>query len=317
MQVIVVGGGVIGLSSAIKLLEAGYEVQVWARELAPHTTSSVAAAIWYPYKIAPEAKVAAWCKSSYAEFCALMEIKASGVSMTKGVEFFMHTQPDPEWRAFVHNFRTAQPHELAPRGYVYGYFFDAPLIETWRYMPYLQERFIKQGGSLVQREVTTLDQVFAESKLVVNCTGLGSYQLVQDTELYPIRGQIVRVAPLASHDFISAEDKNGTATYIIPRSNDCILGGTAQIGDWSLEPDLATATQIKANCAALLPEVATAQVLGHLVGLRPGRKEVRLEALPQPDGKVLIHNYGHGGAGVTVSWGCAEEVVTLLTQISA
>jgi D-amino-acid oxidase len=314
MKVIVVGGGVIGLSSAIKLLEAGYEVQVWAKELAPHTTSSVAAAIWYPYKIAPENKVAIWCKHSYAIFCDLMELEASGVSMSKGVEFFMHTQSDPEWRTFVHNFRVAQPHELAPGGYAYGYFFDAPLIETWRYMPYLQEHFAKQGGSLIQREVTTLDEVLAESEIVVNCTGLGSYQLVQDTELYPIRGQIVRVAPLTSHDFISAEDSNGTATYIIPRSNDCILGGTAQVGNWSLEPDLATAAQIQTNCAILLPEVASVPVLGHLVGLRPGRKEVRLEALPQPDGKLLIHNYGHGGAGVTVSWGCAEEVLSLVKQ---
>ena len=47
-----------------------------------------------------------------------------------------------------------------------------------------------------------------------------------------------------------------------------------------------------------------------LVGLRPGRMEVRLER-EEKNGKYLIHNYGHGGSGVTLSWGCADEVVEL------
>src|SRR6185369_12678591 len=97
------------------------------------------------------------------------------------------------------------------------------------------------------------------------------------------------------------------------RSNDCILGGTAEEGNWSLEPDPATAQAIIERCSRLAPEVKQSQVVEHLVGLRPGRKAVRLEAEPGPDNtSLVVHNYGHGGAGVTLSWGCADEVVEII-----
>jgi D-amino-acid oxidase len=60
--------------------------------------------------------------------------------------------------------------------------------------------------------------------------------------------------------------------------------------------------------------VAKAKVIGHLVGLRPRRPAVRLE-LERRDGKAIIHNYGHGGAGISLSWGCAQEVVELVRQV--
>lgn len=65
------------------------------------------------------------------------------------------------------------------------------------------------------------------------------------------------------------------------------------------------------RCAALRPEIAGARVLAHRVGLRPARDAVRLERGTLPDGRRLVHNYGHGGAGVTVAWGCAQEAARL------
>ena len=56
-----------------------------------------------------------------------------------------------------------------------------------------------------------------------------------------------------------------------------------------------------------------ARVITERVGLRPCRPEVRLEAETLPGGRVLWHNYGHGGAGVTLSWGCARELTAALT----
>jgi D-amino-acid oxidase len=94
---------------------------------------------------------------------------------------------------------------------------------------------------------------------------------------------------------------------VIPRSRDIVLGGTEQQGEWSRTPDPQTATDILARTARLVPELAGAKVLCHKVGLRPARRQVRLER----EGDV-VHCYGHGGAGVTLSWGCAEEVASLL-----
>jgi D-amino-acid oxidase len=68
------------------------------------------------------------------------------------------------------------------------------------------------------------------------------------------------------------------------------------------------AEAIRERCIALVPALKDATVLEHKVGLRPGRKEVRLELEPLANNRAVIHNYGHGGAGFTLSWGCAAEV---------
>jgi D-amino-acid oxidase len=65
--------------------------------------------------------------------------------------------------------------------------------------------------------------------------------------------------------------------------------------------------------AAVLTDLA-ARGLGHRVGLRPARPGDRLE-LDAIGGTAVVHNYGHGGAGVTLSWGCAEAVRDLVAQL--
>jgi len=95
--------------------------------------------------------------------------------------------------------------------------------------------------------------------------------------------------------------------YVVPRGTDVVCGGTAVDGDESTSPDPAEAERILARCRAVVPELANAQVLGHAVGVRPARPAVRLERVGD-----VVHCYGHGGAGVTLSWGCADEVVRLV-----
>lgn len=103
--------------------------------------------------------------------------------------------------------------------------------------------------------------------------------------------------------------------YIIPRQDGVILGGTAQAGDWDLAVDGETAVTIRQNCLQLEPRLQDAEILEHRVGLRPGRPEVRLETQPLTPTCTVIHNYGRGGAGFTLSWGCADEVVMLVAAV--
>jgi D-amino-acid oxidase len=99
-------------------------------------------------------------------------------------------------------------------------------------------------------------------------------------------------------------------TYVVPREETVVLGGTAQDGSEDLTPDPGTAAAIVARCAALVPEAAGATVLAHRVGLRPVRPTVRLELERHP--RPVVHCYGHGGAGVTLAYGCADDVVELV-----
>ncbi|MGZ3457918.1 MAG: FAD-dependent oxidoreductase [Archangium sp.] len=314
MRAVILGCGVSGLSCGVRLLEAGHTVELWARELPPHTTSDVAAAVWYPYRAFPQERVTAWAGRTFEELSALAARPGTGVRRVLGLELLREPAADPWWKPCVPDFRRATAAELLP-GFVDGFVFEAPVIDMPRYLPYLLERLRQLGGTVVRREVRSLDEAWAVAPLVINCTGLGSRSLLGDASLFPIRGEVLRVAPLPVERFLLDEDEARGMTYLIPRFDDCILGGTAEEGNWSLEPDPAQAEAILARAARLLPEGTRIQVLQHLVGLRPGRPSVRLE-LEQVGGRHVLHNYGHGGAGVTLSWGCAEEVTALAAQVA-
>ncbi len=312
-ECLVVGCGVSGLTSGIRLLEAGYGVRIWARELPPNTTSNIAAAIWYPYRAYPEALVTRWAATSYHVFAALASVPESGVRMIGGTELFAHPVPDPWWKEAVPGFRHAFAGELPP-GYADGYVLQAPVVETPRYLAYLVERFQAAGGQIEQRQLSDLDEPLAACPIVVNCSGLGARELAGDSSMVPIRGQVVRVAPRPGARFLMDEESTHGVTYLVPRSDAYVLGGTAEEGEEDTRPDPAVAAAIIARCTLLDPEVANLPVLSHAVGLRPGRPTVRLETERPRPGALLVHNYGHGGAGITLSWGCAEDVVKLVRE---
>lgn len=313
MDALVLGCGVIGLSTAIRLQEAGLDVEIWAADLPSSTTSSVAAAIWYPYKAYPEDKVLEWGARTAAVFEKLAGDPETGVRMREGVELWREPVPDPWWKSAVPRFRRCEGDELPP-GYRDGFVFTVPAIEMPVYLRYLLGRFTDAGGRVKQQALNSPQEAAQRAGIVVNCAGLGARKLVGDNLMTPIRGQIVRVRNPGLERFVLDEEHPEGLTYIVPRSEDCILGGTAEEGDWNLRPDPETADAILRRCVSLEPRLADAEILEHKVGLRPGRPEIRLERERLRNGSVLVHNYGHGGAGVTLSWGCAEEACRLVLE---
>lgn len=313
-DVLVIGCGVIGLSTAIRLREAGLDARVWAADLPHETTSSVAAAIWYPYKAYPEDRVLAWGKRSFEVFEDLARDPESGIRMREGVELFRRPALEPWWKDAVPGVRWCAEDELPP-GYSAGLSLTVPVIEMPIYLDYLLERLAGTGGQIEQRAVSSLEEAADEARVIVNCTGLGARELLGDASMTPIRGQVVRVSNPGIERFTLDEENPAGVTYIVPRSEDCVLGGVAGEGDWNLEPDPEVAESILRRCAALEPLLSEAEVLEHKVGLRPGRSEVRLEAEELSAGSTCVHDYGHGGSGVTLSWGCAEEAVELVRRV--
>jgi D-amino-acid oxidase len=309
----IIGCGVIGLTSGIRLLEARYDVTIVARHLPPSTTSNVAAAVWFPFHVCPYDRALAWSRRSLDVFYELAQDPAAGISLMPFITLFEQPEPDPWWCEAVRFFCRPAADDLPP-GYVDGHVAEVPLIETPVHMAWLVERFRALGGRIEQREVTDLRQEAGQRGLVINCTGLGARDLAADPGVYPIRGQIARTTRPAGIDRVMFDEHGRLAlAYVIPRREAVIVGGTTGEGDWNPAVDESTAAEILAKGVELAPMLAGAEVLEHLVGLRPGRAEVRLEA-EELDGVTVIHNYGHGGGGFTLSWGCADEVVALVKE---
>lgn len=315
MEILVIGCGVSGLTTGLCLLDAGHRVQIWARELPPHTTSNVAAAVWLPYKAFPPEKVTAWSAQTWQTFQELQPIPACGVVMRTFVEVLPERSPDPWWASAVPDFRHAEPSEL-PAGYLDGYTCTAPVIDTGVYLAYLLREFEARGGQILQRNVTGLEEAFAHTAVVVNCSGLGARELVGDVDIRPAKGQVVRVKPNGFQRVLVDEASSRELTYIVPRLHDIVLGGTYEEDNERAEIVPEVTQAILQRCARLAPafrSLTTDDILSLDCGFRPVRSTVRVEAECPAPGRLLLHNYGHGGAGITLSWGCAREVARLLT----
>lgn len=315
-NITVVGAGVIGLTTAVTLQESKFDVTIRTTAVHPHTTSSVAAALWFPYEVYPVPKVDEWSIRSYREYVELSSDSLTGVSMIANRQISDHKLDRPRWSHEVGEFAEISA-ELLPVGYSHGYCVQVPLIETPIYMEYLLGRFLQAGGEILveERPVTSLDADELEG-IVVNCTGLGARTLCGDENMYPIKGQIVRTSNPGIEAATCDDESSNAVCYVIPRKSDCILGGIAVKDEWSLAIDSGVTQDIIRRCNILDTRLKSAMQIESLVGLRPGRTEVRLEVELLRGGRRVVHNYGHGGGGFTLAWGCASEVLDLLEEMA-
>ena len=305
-RVTVVGAGVIGLSCAVRLLEAGHRVDVLARDLPRETTSAVAAAIWYPYRAWPADKVLAWSRETYEVFASIAANHAdSGIRLQAGTEVVARRDERPWWAEAVPDLRETLE---VPAGYDGGWTFTSQVVEMPLYLDWLTGQVLEAGGSITRLNLHGLPATGSGGPdAVVDCSGIGAKFLAADPSVYPVQGQIVLVEQVGLDRWWVDNVNPEGPTYVVPRSRDIVVGGTDLDGEWSRTPSPEVASAILRRALRLVPELAGAEVLGHRVGLRPARPEVRLERVGD-----VVHCYGHGGAGVTMSWGCAREVADLL-----
>jgi D-amino-acid oxidase len=321
-DVLVIGAGVSGLTTAICLAEAGVGVTV-AADMPPQQTTSVAAgALWGPHLVGMDDRVPRWAGVTFDRLAELTapafgaNVLAGIVRTASGISASAAGPGEPPAHvAGAADFGPCDPADL-PAGYQRGWRVTAPVIAMPGYLGYLQERLGRAGGTTTfQAKFATISDASRYApgaRVIVNCSGTGARDLVPDPEVTPVRGQVVVASnPGLTEFFVGTGGSGLELIYLFPHDDIVVLGGTEDEDNWSLDPDPATAAAIIEACTAVQPALRDATVLGHRVGLRPARPLVRLEAEPAADGVTVVHNYGHGGSGITLSWGCAEDAARL------
>lgn len=300
VDVTVVGAGVIGLTTAVELQRTGHSVQVVAAATGPDTTSAVAGALWFPFRADPPDRVNVWAKRSRERLVALATaVPAAGVDVLTAYEAATDSAP-PWWAPSTEGVAYV---ESSPLGCP-AFRFRAPRVEPLLFLAWLEGQLERP---LRRERVTSLEALPGD--VVVNCTGLGARTLAGDASLQAVYGQVLLVEPGTLDMGVSLGDERDVSAmlYAIPRRLDVVLGGCALPcpDDTLLAPDpgLRKAILARARAAGL----GHGRVLAERAGLRPCRPTVRLERQGR-----LLHNYGHGGAGYTLAYGCAEEAVALL-----
>jgi len=321
-RVAIVGAGVSGLTCGVVFAERGHRTAIFAKEIGQQTTSGAAAALWFPYDVEPANKVIAWALETFRTLIDLAGSAESGVSIIELRQFSRTGAIQiPDWalplggRSLPSSIMSSQVETSLDQKSVEfagGFVLNVPLMDTTIYLGYLANRFLKADGQIIENVCfEKLEDVDPKFDLVINCAGIGARELAHDADLESHRGQVAIVPRIKDLPYAVVCD-DAPLMYAIPRRNDCVFGGTNDLND-DLGVDSETTARIVAECSRAL-KIEKPNLIAERVGLRPFRKSgVRVARAHLRDGRTLVHNYGHGGSGFTLSWGCAEEVFDLAT----
>ena len=331
-NVVVIGAGIVGLSTALRIVEEydNVNIVVIADTFLNQTTSYGSGGLWEPYQIAgtPDEKINQWGKKAFDHFLSIYhsaDCAKAGVQLLQAYQLLKANEnvPVPSWSDIVFNFQELDNNDLKKMNlsdkFSKGYTFGTLVIEQKSYLQYVTDILLSTNKvKFIQRKLDSLADIpstlgsihidFNSIDAIVNCTGLGAYTLLNDNSMYPIRGQVIRVkAPWMNTVYFFG------SSYIIPNVDSVVLGGTAQKGDWNTTTSLKDTQKILDDIYDVFPSLSQAKIETIWAGLRPGRTPLRLDSE-----SVVIHNksikvvhcYGHGGSGITLGYGCADEIVT-------
>ena len=333
-HIAVIGAGVMGLSVGLCLIEkygSQLDLTIIADKFSPDTTSDRAGAMILPGgNYIPggdnqfEKDSEQWVTDTFHHINHVHQTYGedlTGIHISPGYKFFRDKQPTPWFKDLLFDFKELSDVEAKALDLPYERFetiwsFRTFILKGNKYLPWVMGKIQENGGRIVQRKVESLTEPdLKDYDIIVNCSGLGARDLVADDLVFPISGQIVVVkAPWVKTIYYNREPDMSDVAYVIPHKDVVLLGGTAEMNSWSTTINEDTTEKIYQKCLKLAPELKGAEVIGGWVCLRPGRERVRLEIDTSLISIPVVHNYGHGGHGVMLSWGCAVQAVNLVQK---
>ncbi|KAL8596844.1 hypothetical protein ACOMHN_027173 [Nucella lapillus] len=329
VRVAVVGAGMVGLATAVNVQEAlpWARVTLLADQFDLDTTSSGAGGIFEPTVQAwpnqdPDT-LREWSRQSWNYFTGLAMSplgRETGHSLVSGYMLADNREAieNPAYADIVFNFRVLKPEELRKLNFAgkYGNTFTTVITQTKKFMPWLMRKFRERGGIVESRTISSLEELAGAYDIVMNCAGMRAGQLANDSTMYPIKGQMVQIKAPWIKQFVYWIDKK-RPTYFIPHDDKVWVGGTKDERDYSTHLDPEIEEDILKRAGDLLPQIKAGDIVGRWAGLRPQRSSMRVEKeLVNVNGKKLrvVHNYGHGANGISLSWGTSLRAAQLATE---
>lgn len=327
-EICVIGAGVVGLSTALAILEdvPSVNVTVVADKFLSQTLSYGAGGFFRPEEnIGPDREtIKRWAKCSYDRYSdlAINDPALSGNQFVSGYQLSSYSEKSLKNNlvetivtSSVRPLNDNERNALFPERFKYGIFWTTIITDPRYYMPYLQQKIENHGGTIHQRTIDSFESLLEWKyfDLIVNCTGLEASKLTDDHRLTPIRGQTFKVkAPWIRHFYFA------DGAYILPGRDYVTLGGIKDYGNSNMAISELDRKSIWTRCVELVPSLEKAQVEFEWVGLRPQRQPVRVEmeklCLFNNETTNIVHNYGHGGHGVTLSWGTAKDAASMVCR---
>lgn len=330
-EVCVLGAGVVGLSTALSILEdvPSVKVTVIADRFLSDTLSFGAGGFFRPEaNIGPDPEtVAQWAQASYEQYStlAVTDPVNSGNSFVSGYQLSSYSEGslrnelvESIVASSVRSLKDRERQLLFPEKFKHGIFWTTIITDPRYYLPYLHEQVTQRGGSIEKGHVDSFESLLeghSHFDLLVNCTGMNAAKLTGDHRVTPVRGQTIKVkAPWIRHFYFA------DGAYILPGRDYVTLGGIKDYGNGNMALSELDRQSIWTRCTELVPSLQKAEVAFEWVGLRPQRQPVRLELEkmqltgPSQSQVNVVHNYGHGGHGITLSWGCAKNASALVQK---
>jgi D-amino-acid oxidase len=305
-NVLIIGSGVAGLTTALRLLQDGHAVTIWSKE-----PEGVHAHTWVPVRIDSDPRIERWTNESFDAFEQLALDAETGVAMRP--IFVLKPERSESWYA---GHRHARPDEI-PTQYADAHVLDAaPVIDPPKYLTWLRAEVVTAGGVIEQRTVADLADVPSEFEVVINCAGLGARELANDPGVVPERVQVLTVKATGLDRVVIDDEGPNKRACAVPHGDYIKLGGVFDGANESLEVDDALTQDILDRCNRMVPglNATLADVISVIRAIRPERSLPRVEQTTLPDGRRLVHNYGHDGMGYILSHGIADEIAGYLAQ---